>query len=1012
MRVLRASEGLRVATAAALGAGAVASGFPPLNQASAVVSLAERPWAAAVMPSVVLALAALAAAVLFPQPQSRAHGRPLLVGAVLMVVAGALSVNQWDDLARPTVLLLTGLVAPLAFAYGLIRAALPRSVLCAAFLAATVVLLLRADVVFLLQNGLPTPDVLFRVKYSNAPYDFHYYSLGNPNYSSAFLIVPLALAAFWATDPKLPRPARIALGATAALVLANIALVFVRLTMLVGVGVVVAALFAAPITRRTKTLVTGALALCLAALASSGTITKYFANLGSKDPDSSGSVRFQSILDGLQAGLSHPLTGEGLGRYGTAQNIPPAHSSVVQAAADTGLLGLAGAVFLTVWICVLAIRVGHAAGWRGLYAGSAAAAALFCLQSAVSGGPPTWFASEAMAIWGLALGVAVAGARSTPSTEGAAAWLLAPARAGALAAWERHPARVLALWGLLLGLPAGLAVGGGLDPTAGGGPLFELLGIAESPGVLNAVIAASVAAACAAAAPLAMAALDSPGSGLAAPPLLLLTPVLADRPAAEVVVSCGVATGLLAAAVLARRPRASLWPLALALAIGAAILAQALRPWAGIPVLAATCAACWWTGGRRLRLVLPAALCVAFLAAASVVGLAADGRSDPSAPPQSFWTSAYYGIGWLENSSQIDVRGDPAAPGDAPAGGPVTAGFARTRVLEIANREPGETARALGQKAVQVTAGAIDELPLLAVVAPLALVLVPRRRPLGVVVVGTAAAALVPVLAHPAGAYEAPFVGALAALWTLAAAAVARAAVDYVRASRRTWTPAWPRRAVALTLAAGIPVAVASVATVLPERLHENPRAFYSSTSPALGLGRQPGSERGYWEVAAELPFPWLPEPGASTVPRGGARIVETNDEPGGYQLTSRPVLLPPGRYRAAIRGRVGQGGLTLVVQDARQGRVLAVAQYAAARAREKAILMGERFALRRKARVVVALANWRPYPDRSKWTLAKPRLERVDRRRRGTGTLAGDLSRNALPKLIAAAASPARRRR
>lgn len=417
------SDPLRVVAAAGLGAGAVATGFAPFNTAADVLSVADRPWAVVFLPTVMLAIGSVVAAILFPSDSPRRLPRALLLGIALLVLGGVLSLGASPERTDSLVLLIQGVLAPVVFAVALLKSNLPRTVLCAAFLAATAAFLLRADAVFLLQNGLPSPDTLFEAKFRREPYDFHYYTLNNPNYSSAFLVLPLALSAFWAASPSIDRRARWALLSLVALIFAHIVLVYVRATIVVAFLVLVGALLAAPLSRRARRWCFGAVGLIALAFVSKGGIWTYFAGLLDQSPSASGVVRLASIRDGFLTFLNHPLSGVGLGQYGINQGLDPAHSSLVQAGAETGVAGLAGTAVLTAAGTSLAWIVARAEGWRGLRAAGALAAATFCVQSAVTAGPPWWLASYSNAIWGLSLGLVAAGAFAGADTERGTQWL-------------------------------------------------------------------------------------------------------------------------------------------------------------------------------------------------------------------------------------------------------------------------------------------------------------------------------------------------------------------------------------------------------------------------------------------------------------------------------------------------------------------------------------------------------------------------------------------------------------
>ncbi len=193
-----------------------------------------------------MALFALAATVKYRrrQPQSL-HVIPAV--ALGLTIAGALlSLTTTDNVRLTSTLIVVGIVCPIAIAYALIASDVPHDVIALAFLVMVGVLLLRADVVFLLKYGLPTPSDLFRAKFSNAPYDFHYYTLNNPDQTSVFLVLPLGLAAFWSIAPSISTRLRALLAFCALLVFANLVLVYARVGIAIALVIVVTAAAMAP----------------------------------------------------------------------------------------------------------------------------------------------------------------------------------------------------------------------------------------------------------------------------------------------------------------------------------------------------------------------------------------------------------------------------------------------------------------------------------------------------------------------------------------------------------------------------------------------------------------------------------------------------------------------------------------------------------------------------------------------------------------------------------------------
>jgi len=422
--------GLR-AGAILLGAGVPASGFTPFNHADDVFALAEHPWRLVLMPPVLLAGLAVLAAVVAPARGPSARAGPIAFGAALLLLAASLSLLGTDDQTRSGLLFVNAVLAPVALFLGLRSSALPRRLIALSFLAATVVLLARADLVFLMQEGLPTGDTLFRAKFANRPYDFHYFGLQNPNRTAAFVILPLALAAFWARDRRLPGLARTALVTVAAICLFTLVLLFIRSGILLGVLIVLGSF--ATSRRRLVLGVVVALVLGGVALAASPSVSGYLTGAGVLEEGSSGQVRLQSMADGMATAIAHPLTGLGLG-YFERPGAVAAHSSIPQAGAEMGVAGMAALTLLSIALLAAGVRLARRHGWSGLEAGAAVGVAAYVVQTVLFAGANAGLANGFVSIWGLSVALLLVIAGFGPAREESEA-------SAETAGWRRDPAR-------------------------------------------------------------------------------------------------------------------------------------------------------------------------------------------------------------------------------------------------------------------------------------------------------------------------------------------------------------------------------------------------------------------------------------------------------------------------------------------------------------------------------------------------------------------------------------------
>jgi hypothetical protein len=278
-----------------------------------------------------------------------------------------------------------------------------------------VLLLIRADIVFLLRDGFPTPTTLFIAKYSNSPYDFHYYTLGNPNSTTAFLVMPLTFALLWSRARRLGTWARRSLAAVTVFLAINMIVVFTRTGIVIVLVLAALALLASSWGRRWQTWLV--VAVLVAAALLNPTLQHYFADVAQQGHGSSAQVRASSIENGLQALIARPVTGFGLGEHGVDVGFNPAHSAVAQSGAETGVVGALGVAVIMLSVCFMAIRIGRRDGWRGLPAAGAASAAMFALLSAIAGSTGEWLGSDATSAWGLGFAVSLTTLSAATRTE-------------------------------------------------------------------------------------------------------------------------------------------------------------------------------------------------------------------------------------------------------------------------------------------------------------------------------------------------------------------------------------------------------------------------------------------------------------------------------------------------------------------------------------------------------------------------------------------------------------------
>lgn len=991
----------RLAAGILIPAVAVASGFTPLNHATDVLSVAQRPAFVALTPVVLLAVVAVVTAVVFPLRPVPRFARTLAIATGLLVAGGVVSIGASSAPAGTVVLLVSGVAAPLLFALALLCSDLPRSVMCWSFLLTTAAFLIRADIVFLLQEGWPTAETLLRVKFANAPYDFHYYTLNNPNYTGAFLVVPLTLAAFWAADAQLPNGRRIVLAALAGLMFVNLVLVYDRFTMVLGAAVLALALWTTPMPRRVRVSAGVLFLLACLAFVLRPTTLQYFGTLSDTSPRASQVVRIVSILDGLRALLAHPLTGVGLGRYGIAEGIDPSHSSIVQSGAETGIAGFVGALLLTgaiLWTCW---TVGSSARWRGLAPASAAAAAVFCVQTAIAAGPPTWLASYSNAIWGLSLGVVVAGTAVRDSTERHAVfleeWLSRLRRISAArlrVVLEAPPGVLLGVYGLLAGVVA-LASWGGNDDASLSGPwiatlsqTFQALGIStQNPAALVHACCLGAMVVIVAVAPWCWWRLwGSWEAALVTTPVLLTFGFVFGASAIAAVPAVVTIGGLIVLLTSVRKPTGP--PILLVITLAAVSgLASLVHPAAGFPVLLASVGAVL-TSGRTgaIRAAAVVGVLVVHLGTGPLL-VGAIGR-DAQLPSRqaAIWQGAYYGLGWFENSRGIEAVDDPALTFRASVArvDDESAANMREDVLAAIRVDPTGSLWEVVRKAFVATADALASVSLLPLTLILLVILgIPRgsRRFASVAGPCAAGALMAPAVASPLPHYELGFVAAIGVVWLWMTGGVMTGLAAWSSRARPA-LPSEPALARRVRLPAAIAVGVGgilAVAIASPtfDRLRVNPRTVYGMGESPAAVSR-PAGERAEasWSLRRGLPSDWTSVEGVrlATSPRG-LQVKTVGGS--GYQLLGPTRRVGRGSHDVTARATIERGGLYLAALDSDRNRFVTSANYSARQMAGRPLTLGFRMHLDRPTRVQIIVGNWNAREAPSVWNLEDLALTR-----------------------------------
>jgi O-antigen ligase len=392
-----------VAAAWLLGAAVPLSGFQPLDHSGDVLNVDSTPWHVIAMPATLIALASLVVTFLLPRQATVPAPRWLVIGACLLMIGACLSLLQSDQGKDTLAQIITAVVAPIALFVGLRRSAVPVRVVALVFAAVAAVLLLRADIVFFAQKGLPTGTHLLQAKQSYEPGDFHYYGLQNPVGTSIFSVTVLAFGALWFLREQ-QQMVRIVLAAVSLIAILTLCLLYERIGILIGLLITGYVLLKLPGRRRWGI---GGIAILIVALAIiAGTGPGVASQLGLLHTSSE--TRSSSLGPGVRAIVRHPLTGNGLGWSSQAISHRVAHSSVIQAGVEMGVFGLAGVGVLTAGFLASGWRALRDGSLDGMHYGALVAAGLYALYTLIAGGVNAGINDGLVSVWALAIALLAA----------------------------------------------------------------------------------------------------------------------------------------------------------------------------------------------------------------------------------------------------------------------------------------------------------------------------------------------------------------------------------------------------------------------------------------------------------------------------------------------------------------------------------------------------------------------------------------------------------------------------
>ena len=325
------------------------------------------------------------------------------------MAAAVLSIFGSDAPRITALAAVIGVFAPILLLLALLRSRLDSRLICGGFLAAVTLVMLHAIAVFLTDQGFPTRAKLEAAKFTNQPYDFHYYTLGNPDPHGGLPAAPLCAGAVLGARHGNELPRRMLLLGAAAVALTGIVLTYARFAGATAVAVILLVAMIAVLRRWPRFAAAGA-----AVGVTLGVLLTAFPYVSEVLGGSSVSERVQSLADGLAALADNPLAGVGLGRFGESTGYLHAHSSIIQAGAEMGVLGLCALTLLTGAAIWSAMRIIKADGWFGLRPAAALAVAIYAVHAALAEPASEGLFNGYTSVWGLTVATLLAVSLTPP----------------------------------------------------------------------------------------------------------------------------------------------------------------------------------------------------------------------------------------------------------------------------------------------------------------------------------------------------------------------------------------------------------------------------------------------------------------------------------------------------------------------------------------------------------------------------------------------------------------------
>jgi hypothetical protein len=445
-------------------------------------------------------------------------------------------------------------------------------------------------------------------------------------------------------------------------------------------------------------------------------------------------------------------------------------------------------------------------------------------------------------------------------------------------------------------------------------------------------------------------------------------------------------------------PRSIWWLTAIMVA---ASFASSIRSGGGVPILIAAIAVVlvrarsWSTRGVYVLLLLVAYLSISTFAMHAIQkqrdAVVGTDMTSPYPNGHVFWHSAYIGLGYLANPYGLryddNVAFARARQADPTAVFPSKKYESTVRKLyvDFVFDHPGFVLRTYVSKAAVILRSAFEELPLVFILLPFALIASRWRRTMLEYVLLAAPAVLLSssslILTVPYHELQVGWLAAWGLIWLLVvgwlaalleegwrSGAVRQAGLAAIRDRFVPNLRHARHRLVAASIAAALvgALAAAVAAAGRPIEVKAQYRDAQTPLVPAASL-HDPAIHT--WNFDGSKPSDWLVANTEVRLSNGSPGTRVTTSRPTyAYQLASPVVDLPPGVYRVVVDAKVVHGGLALVVVDAGKDETIVESVHSSDQTSFDAKRIVATFELARSATVRIVLANFGLSGKPSSW--------------------------------------------